>query len=227
MAIPQPMNKLENLLYSPANWCGLALAALALAPLALGVPVWGGWLLAPVGYGIGFAGAGLAFGWPRLRSQAWDALEFEDRRDDERQGLHEALAALRQLVDANPEERLAPGLQSRVLELCNLVQTLLLHWERSRGQLSLEESFHVRHIVLRYLPEALKTYLAIPPRFARSKVLDNGRTAEEILGATVDDLTLKVLQLTDDLVKQDAEAFLNHSRFLEAKFRTTNPLKSR
>ena len=44
------MNKLENLLYSPANWCGLGLATLALVPLAVGIPLWGGWMLAPIGY---------------------------------------------------------------------------------------------------------------------------------------------------------------------------------
>ena len=42
----------------------------------------------------------------------------------------------------------------------------------------------------------------------------------------MDDLSAKVLQLTDDLATQDAEAFLNHSRFLEEKFRgPANPLK--
>jgi hypothetical protein len=221
------MNKLENLLYSPANWCGLTLATLAIAPLAIGVPLWGGWLLAPLGYGVGFATAGLWFGWPRLRAQPWDALEFEDQ-GDARQAMQNALAAVRQLVEYNPEDRLSASLQARVLELCGMMQNLLQQWDRSRGQLSLEETFQARHIVLRYLPEALKTYLSIPPRFARTRVLDNGRTAEETFRATVDDLAAKVLQLTEDLASQDAQAFLNHSRFLEEKFRpSANPLKAR
>lgn len=221
------MNKLETLLYSPSNWLGLTLSTLSLAPAALGWPLWGGWLLVPLGYAVGFAVGGLWFGWPRLRAQPWDALEFEDQ-GDAREAMTGALQAVRQLVDFNPDDRLSPSLQARVLELCAQLQNLLQQWERSRGTLSLEESFQARHIVLRYLPDALKTYLSIPPRYARSKVLDNGRTAEQTFRDTVEDLSAKVLQLTEDLAAQDAQAFLNHSRFLEEKFRgPANPLKQK
>lgn len=219
------MNKLANLLQSPANWSGLVLATLALAPQALGWPLWGGWLLPPLGYAVGFATAGLWFGWPQLRDKAWDELEFEDQ-GDARVAMNSALEAVQRLVSYNPDDRLPASVQTRLLELCTQLRNLLQQWERSRGALSLEESFLARHIVLRYLPDALKTYLSIPPRFARTRRLANGKTAEETLGATVDDLSAKVLQLTDDLATQDAEAFLNHSRFLEEKFRgPANPLK--
>lgn len=218
------MNRWSNLLHSPANWGGLALATVALAPLALGWPLWGGWLLPPLGYAVGFATTGLWTGWPRLREQPWDALEFEDQ-GDARQAMNSALEAVRRLVDYNPEGRLPASLQARVLELCGQMQNLMQQWERSRGTLSLEDTFAARHIVLRYLPEALRTYLSIPPRYARTRVLANGRTAEETFSATVDDLSAKVLQLTEDLASQDAEAFLNHSKFLEEKFRgPANPL---
>lgn len=219
------MNRVANLLQSPANWCGLALATLALMPQALGWPLWGGWLLPPLGYAVGFSTAGLWFGWPRLQDQPWDALAFEDTGNAQ-EAMQAALEAVRRLAEFNPEDRLSPSLQARVLELCLQMQHLLHQWERSRGSLSLEESFQARHLVLRYLPEALKTYLSIPPRFARSKVLANGRTAEDTFRATMDDLSGKVLQLTEDLASQDAEAFLNHSRFLEEKFRgPANPLR--
>ncbi len=221
------MNRLANLLQSPANWCGLALATLGLAPQAMGWPLWGGWALPPLGYAVGFAVAGLWFGWPVLREQPWDALEFSDQ-GDARQAMQNAIEAVRKLVQFNPEDRLSASLQARVLELCTQMQTLLAQWERSRGTLSLEESFQARHIALRYLPDALKTYLSIPPRFARSRVLANGRTAEDTFRASIEDLSAKVLQLTEDLAAQDADAFLNHSRCLEEKFREpANPLKSR
>ena len=51
---------------------------------------------------------------------------------------------------------------------------LLAQWERSKGALSLQEGFHARHIALSYLPEALKTYLSIPPQFAATRVLRDG-----------------------------------------------------
>jgi hypothetical protein len=222
------MNKVLNLLQSPANWTGLVLATLALAPQALGWPLWGGWVLPPLGYAVGFATAGLWFGWPRLREQPWEeALEFEDQ-GDARVAMSNALEAVQRLVSYNPDDRLSGSLQTRLLELCTQLRNLLQQWERSRGALSLEENFLARHIVLRYLPDAIKTYLSIPPRFAQTKVLANGKTAEDTLRATVEDLSTKVLQLTEDLASQDAEAFLNHSRFLEAKFRgPANPLKDK
>lgn len=221
------IEKLSNLLQSPSNWTGLALATLALAPQALGWPLWGGWLLPPLGYAVGFATAGLWFGFPRLRDKAWDELEFQDQ-GDARLAMNNALEAVQRLVSYNPDDRLPASVQTRMLELCTQLRNLLQQWERSKGALSLEESFLARHIILRYLPEALKTYLSIPPRFARSKQLANGKTAEETLRATIDDLSAKVLQLTDDLATQDAEAFLNHSRFLEEKFRgPANPLRSK
>lgn len=219
------MNRVSRFLTSPANWCGIGLATLALVPQALGLTLWGGWLLAPLGYGAGFAAAGLWFGYPRLSAQPWDDLEFDDE-GDAREALDRALEAVRGLVDFNPEDRLSASLQARVLELCAQLRTLLQQWDRSKGTLSLEETFQARHIVLSYLPDALKTYLSIPPRFARSKLLANGQTAEDTFRATVEDLSTKVLQLTEDLASQDAEAFLNHSRFLQQKFGDrNNPLK--
>lgn len=80
-------------------------------------------------------------------------------------------------------------------------------------------SFHARHIALTYLPDALRTYLSIPQQFAMSKRLTNGRTAQETFTATLDDLQHKVTQLSEDLATQDAQAFLNHSQFLQEKFK--------
>jgi hypothetical protein len=218
-------NVFERFLQSPANWSGIALATAPLAWQALATPLWGGWLLAPLGYAVGFGIAGLWFGFPRLRGTAWDALEFDDQ-GDARQAMEQALSAVRGLVKHNPEDRLSPGLQARVLALCEQLQQLLAQWDRSKGQLSLEDSFQARHIVLRYLPDALRSYLSIPPRYARTRVLENGRTAEDSFKEAVDDLSGKVLQLTEDLARQDAEAFLNHSRFLAEKFKgPVNPLK--
>jgi len=217
---------LVNLLQSPANWAGLALATLGLLAPAWDWAPGGGWLLAPLGYALGFVGVGLWLGWPKWRVQPWEQGLAPARDTDEPQALAHALEGLRQLVARNPDERLPASLQARLLELCEQTRALLTQWERSRASLPLEEQFVVRHIVQRYLPDALRAYLAIPAPFARDRLLANGRTAEDTLRLTVDDLSAKVRQLTDDLTTQDAEAFLNHARFLEAKFRPpANPLK--
>jgi inorganic triphosphatase YgiF len=105
-----------------------------------------------------------------------------------------------------------------VLQLCKALDELLAQWERSKGTLSMQDSFHARHIAISYLPDMLNTYLSIPARFATTKVLDNGKTAVETFQYTLAELETQVRQLGDDLAAQDAHAFLVHSRFLNQKF---------
>lgn len=211
------MNKISNFLQSPANWGGIGLATLALVLSSLGLTQVGAGALAAVGYAAGFGVGGMWFGFPKWSGSPWDALEFEDQ-GDARTSMVTALNAVQQLVDYNPQGRLPGSLQSKVLDLCKQLRLLLDQWERSKGNLSLEESFHARHIALTYLPDALKTYLSIPKEFAMTKRLSNGHTAQETFTATLDELSHKVGQLAEDLASQDAQAFLNHSQFLQEKF---------
>lgn len=212
------MNRFLQFLQSPANWSGLALATVALGLHALGLTFWGGSWLAVLGYCVGFGVGGLWLGFPKWSGNPWDELEFVDAGDT-RTSMGQALTALRQLVNYNPDNRLPASLQSQALALTDQLSGLLDQWERSKGHLSLEESFHARHIALSYLPDALKTYLSIPKEFAASKKLANGMTAQETFRATLDDLGQKVTQLGEDLASQDAQAFLNHSQFLKEKFK--------
>ena len=211
------MNKISNFLQSPANWGGMGLATLALVLSSVGLTQVEAGALALLGYAAGFGVGGMWFGFPKWSANPWDALEFEDQ-GDARASMLNALNAVRQLVDYNPQGRLPASLQSKVQDLCKQLALLLDQWERSKGQLSLEEGFHARHIALSYLPDALKTYMSIPQQFAMSKRLDNGQTAQETFNATLDDLTRKVSQLSEDLATQDAQAFLSHSQFLHQKF---------
>lgn len=213
------MNKIGRFLQSPANWCGVALSTAALVLSSLGLAQWGAMGLAALGYAAGYGVGGLWLGFPKLGGNPWDELEFEDQ-GDARTSMLNALGSVRQLVDYNPQGRLPASLQAKVLDLCKQLATLLDQWERSKGQLSLEESFHARHIALSYLPDALKTYLSIPQQFAMTKVLANGQTAQATFNATLDELSQKVAQLGEDLAAQDAQAFLNHSQFLQEKFRS-------
>jgi hypothetical protein len=203
---------------SAANWSGLALATLVLVLKGMGlVGAWGSWL--PwVGYLVGFGTVSLLFGLPRLRDDPLRALQFDEAMGDGKDAMLRALAGVRSVTQMNPDGRLTGEVQNRVVKLTQDMEHLIGQWERSRGKLSLEETFHARHLALEYLPDALKTYLSIPPGFAQSRKLDNGQTAQETFEHTLDDLSAKVAQLTDDLAAQDADAFLAHSRFLSKKF---------
>lgn len=209
--------KLLRLIAAPANWCGLGLAIAVLVLKSLGFLGNLGLGVAVLGYVVGFVIGGLWLGWPSAAAPAWEELQFKDE-GDAREAMERALAGVRKLTEYNPEDRIPASLQARVLDLCKALEGLLHQWERSKGNLSLQDSFHARHIAISYLPEALNTYLSIPAKFATSKVLDNGKTAVETFKDTITELEGKVRQLGDDLAAQDAHAFLVHSKFLSQKF---------
>lgn len=211
--------KLLRLIAAPAQWCGLGLAAAVLVLKGLGLLGTLGLGVAVLGYVAGFAIGGLWFGWPSTQEPEWEALQFNDE-GDARAAMERALDGVRRLTEYNPDNRIPASLQARVLELCKALEGLLDQWERSKGTLSLQDSFHARHIAIRYLPEALNTYLSIPASFAATRVLDNGKTAQDTFRDTIGELEGKVRELGDDLAAQDANAFLVHSRFLKEKFGT-------
>ena len=211
------MSGLFRWLNAPANWCGLVVATAVLTLKALGLIGGLALLLAPAGYLVGLAAGALWWGWPSTREPAFEALSFKDE-GDARQAMGRALDGVRRLAEHNPGGRIPAPLVQRIVQLCGRLEALLDQWERSKGQLSLQESFHARHIAIRYLPEALNTYLSIPSQFATTKLLANGKTAQTTFEGVLGELEAKVEQLGDDLASQDAQAFLAHSEVLKQKF---------
>ncbi len=206
-----------RVLYSPANWIGTALAAGTVAMVGMG---WlaASWLpLGAVAYGAGFTVGGVWFGWPRLRGPDWAELAFTDD-EDTRIATARALAAIRRLVQTNPGKRLSAATGIKINQLCDAIEGMLRQWEKTSDGLSLEDTFHARNIALRYLPEALQRFWAIPSSLAHTKQLDNGLTADATLGQTADELTRKVNALSEALASHDTQAFLDHSKFLSEKF---------
>lgn len=211
------LTRILRLLTCPAHWLALALGAAVLVLKGLGFLGGLGLLLAAGGYVAGWVIGAMWLGLPSWSGDDWELLEFKDE-GDAREAMLRALDGVRRLTDYNPGNRIPASLQARVLQLCQTLDELLQQWERSKGNLSLQDSFHARHIAIRYLPEALNTYLSIPAKFATTKLLDNGKTAVATFEGTLADLETKVNQLADDLAGQDAHAFLVHSQFLQQKF---------
>lgn len=211
------MQGLFRWLNAPANWLGFGAATLVLVLKALGLLGSLGIGVAAIGYAAGLVVGGLWWGWPSTREAPFEALSFKDE-GDAREAMGRALSGVRRLTEHNPGQRIPPPLRQRILSLCDSLEGLLDQWERSRGQLSLQETFHARHIAISYLPEALNTYLSIPAQFATTKLLGNGQTAQATFEGVLGELETKVRQLGDDLAGQDAQAFLTHSEFLKQKF---------
>lgn len=202
---------------SGPNLIGLGLASIVLVLKGMGYLGTTGLGVAVLGYAAGFVAGGLWMGFPSLKAPSWEALQFSDE-GDAREAMERALHGVRGLTQYNPDGRLPASLQTRVLELCSSLEALLQQWERSRGQLSLEDSFDARRIAITYLPEALNAYLSIPAQYARTRVLANGKTALDTFSESIVELQAKVNQLGEDLASQDARAFLEHSQFLRTKF---------
>jgi hypothetical protein len=200
---------------SPANWLGLLLA-IALVGLNVAGLV-GSPLLAVFGYAVGVGLGLLWFGWPRAPLSLADTLQFGDEGDT-RTVMMQALTGIRAVVSQRQPPRFQPPVQGAVLQLCDQLEQLLVQWESSQGQLSLQDQFHARHLAIRYLPQALQSYLAMPAEFASTRPLAHGLTAQQILVQTLQDMQAKVSQLADDLANQDAHAFVSHSHFLHQKF---------
>ena len=80
------------------------------------------------------------------------------------------------------------------------------------------EPFVLQQTALDYLPNALNTYLQLPPAYARSSRVDGERTPVQVL---LDDLTIldqKMEQVRGEVRRQDTQRLLAHDRFLEDRF---------
>jgi hypothetical protein len=211
-------SRLLGVLTSAPNWIGLALASIALVLKGFGLLGNAALPVAVLGYAAGFVVGGLWLGFPTLSRPGWEALQFSDDGDT-REAMERALQGVRGLTQYNPDDRLPASLQTRVLELCKALDALRRQWERSRGHLSLDDGFDARRIAIVHLPEALNAYLSIPPSYARTRTLSNGKTALDTFAQTLAQLEANVAQLADDLAAQDAQAFLAHSQMLSRELR--------
>lgn len=81
-----------------------------------------------------------------------------------------------------------------------------------------DDLYLVRETVLRYLPETLANYLALPPLFRTSHALREGKTARDLLAEQLQVLDVQMREVVANVARGDAEALLSNGRFLEAKF---------
>jgi hypothetical protein len=86
--------------------------------------------------------------------------------------------------------------------------------------------YTVRETVLRYLPETLANYAALPPAFRATRVLKGGKTARDLLTEQLTILDDQLKEVVDNVARGDAEALLANGKFLEAKFRERDFLQS-
>jgi hypothetical protein len=188
-------------LYSSGNILGCALALLG--PLLLFAGVIGtGWLAITAGL--------YAAGWllgrrsPVLERQIEASLSAEQTLER----LDRLIASAKDHLTAEMLPHLA-SIRSSVAE----VLPRLLTSEKHGNDL-----FTVRETVLRYLPETLANYAALPPAFRTRHPLKDGKTASVLMADQLTVLDEQLRQVVANVASSDAQALVANGQFLQAKF---------
>ncbi len=188
-------------LYGNANILGSALALAGPLLLLAGV-IEHGWLAITAGLYV--VGALLAPRSPALERHIADSLTLE-----------QTLEHLDRLV-----ERAAPHLGEDMRgHLASIRASAAAVLPRLlQGVPGGDELFTVRETVLRYLPETLSNYVALPAAFRTNHPLAGGRTARELLREQLDLLDTRLRDIVANVAASDAQALLANGEFLRAKF---------
>ena len=188
-------------LYSNANIAGCALALLGPALLFAGV-IADYWLWIT----LGLYGAGYLFGRrpPELERHIETSLTVE-----------ETLSRLDRLI-ARAEPHLTDAMRAHLNSVRSSVEQVLPRLLGARSHDA--DLFTVRETVLRYLPETLANYVALPPVFRATRALKDGKTARELLDEQLALLDDKMSEVVANVAASDAQALLANGRFLEMRF---------
>lgn len=191
-------------LYSNANIGGCLVALLGPALLFGGV-IGPGWMWITAGlYGAGALGGALLRRTPEVERQ----IEATLTRGEILQHLDRLIADVTPDVGRDILAHLA-SLRSSIAE----VLPRLLVPSGDHGDL-----YTVRETVLRYLPETLANYVALPPAFRSAHVLRDGKTARQLLTEQIALLDGQMKDIVANVASADAQALLANGEFLRMKF---------
>ncbi len=192
--------------YGNGNLLGCALALLGPLLLVLGV-IGPGWPLITLGlYAAGYVLAGLA-GSPQQQQRLAQNLSQAQ--------LLEALDDL--MARSLPQLDAATGAHLQHIR-ASVAELLPRLTGQAAGAGHAPALYTVQETVLRYLPDTLANYLALPPLFRTRHALADGRTAQQHLAAQLQQLDDTLAEVLANVAAQDAQALLANGRFLAAKF---------
>lgn len=198
-------------IYSNGNIAGCVLGLIGVGLYLSGI-IDRGWLAIAAGlYAAGYFGA------PRANPLQLRASISEDAL---REALDEIIDTTRKRVPAEAVRLLESirdtlgGLLPRLTEL------------KSSQRVDDPHAFTVGQTVTRYLPDALGSYLKLPPAYAAAHHVFDGKTPKQLLIDQLSLLDLKLKEIADDLFRGDAEALARNGLFLEDKFRKPDFLLS-
>ena len=88
----------------------------------------------------------------------------------------------------------------------------------ARFPLGSEDLYVIQRTAIDYLPAALDAYLALPPEYATSRPVQDGRTAKEVLLEQLELINSKMEEVADAVHQRDTDRLLASGRFLEERF---------
>ncbi len=83
-----------------------------------------------------------------------------------------------------------------------------------------DDSFFIRETVRRYLPDSIASYLRVPQKDRASLVIDDGKTASDLIHAQLDMLEQQLSAKEIRLTQMAGESLMRQQRFLAAKTRS-------
>jgi len=138
-------------------------------------------------------------------------LELADQVAAQELQVRAALARVEAMVRLAPQEA-----SDRVARLATLVREITARRDTLAG--SSPQLFAVLRTATDYVPTAIEAYLRLPEGYARTRKLNDGRTALEVLLGQLDLLEKEMIDVADAVNKNDLDRLLAHGRFLDERF---------
>ena len=93
---------------------------------------------------------------------------------------------------------------------------------RDAGEAGNDDSFFIRETVRRYVPDSVASYLRVPQKDRASLVIDEGKTASDLMHAQLDMIEQQLSAKETRLTQMAGESLMRQQRFLSAKTRAPN-----
>lgn len=205
--LPFMARQLLLYLYSKANIVGAVFALIGILLASSNIVT--GLLAIPLILGLyvlgAFIGAQLSRGGQRI-------LE----KPDEDKTLEELRAELEMLV-VRSKRNLPVELSEHVESIKNSIVSILPTLAKYEpGDYNL---YNIRQTALEYLPEAVENYLNLPPTYANTQPVQNGKTARKLLLEQLTLLDEEMKDIVENISSNDTQKLIVHGRFLADKFK--------
>jgi hypothetical protein len=125
-------------------------------------------------------------------------------------------------IAAQSSKRLPVDLAAKVEAICATVRDVLPRLGTTT--IPREDLFTIERTVTDYLPTSLNSYLTLPRTYANTRVVRDGRTANQILGEQLDIIDEKMREVADAVARDDVGKLLAQGRFLAERFRGNDEL---